>query len=118
MGQDRVLRVTTMVVRLGFVIALVLGALRLVSAAPDGVWPVHILGGAMVVLGALVVAFRMASLRVGKLMLMALAVLLGVAGAVVGFAAAGSQLVGLVHLVIMLMVVGLVEMNVARVRRG
>lgn len=112
-GRDRVVTIAMMLVRLGAVVAIVLGLGRMA-----GLWSfaslggVHILAGALVLLGALVAGIRMMSLGKGAVMLLG-GVVIGMAGAAVAL----RGMSGVFHLLLMVAAVGMAEANAAKLKR-
>lgn len=98
--------------RAGFVVALVLGLLRMAGTATGGAWlALHIVAGLVVLGGAVALA------RFFRTALLWAAVLLLVVGALWGIVLArhGGAL-GVVHLVLMVVAVAMAEMGAAKAK--
>ncbi|HYF78830.1 MAG TPA: hypothetical protein VD973_16975 [Symbiobacteriaceae bacterium] len=112
-GPDRVVTMAMMGVRLGFVVAALIGVGHMFGLV-ESVGPFHLIAGILALLGALVAGVRMLVLgRGGGLPL--LAVVIGVAGAV---AMLTGMLGGFLHLLLMVAAVGMTEASAAKLKRG
>ena len=101
-----------MAVRGGFVLAIVLGLGMWFSLwSSQTVLPVHIFAGGLVLLGVLVALVRTKAVMLAVGLLVGL---LGVAVAIGGFV----PNVGVIHLLLMLVTVGLAEMTVAKLKKA
>jgi hypothetical protein len=113
-GRDRVVTIGMMLVRLGFVIAFVLGLgflFRLVTAG--AAVPVHMAAGLLVIAGLLIAAVRL----IGQKRKGAGQVAIAAGVAVVGAAMALTGQ-GIGHLILMLVAIGLGEMSVAKATKA
>jgi hypothetical protein len=106
--------IAMMVVRLGFVIAIVLGlGIMFTLWGADKVLPVHILAGILVLGGILLAGVR--SLARGGAAFLLIALVVGAVGAI---AIVRGWAPGILHLLLMLAAVGLAEMNVAKLKKA
>ena len=113
--KDRLVTIGMMLVRLGFVVAAVLGVGMMASLwSRTAVLPFHLLTGAMVVAGLWMAVLRLTSLGKGAGIAWGGAGA-SVVGAGIGLAAmmTGSSF-GVIHLVVMLAAVGMGEAGVAK----
>jgi hypothetical protein len=102
-----------MAVRLGFVVAALIGLGRMFGVVAD-VGPIHLLAGILALAGALVAGVRMLVLgRGGALPLVG--VVVGVAGAM---GVLLEVLPGIVHLLLLVAAVGMAEASAAKLKRG
>jgi hypothetical protein len=115
-GRDRVVTVAMMLVRLGFVVAIVLGLGMMFGLWGAGsVLPLHIGAGVLVLVGILLAGGRARTLGRGGVSFLLIGLLTGAVGAV---AVLRGWAPGLLHLVLMLVAVGLAEMNVAKLNKA
>lgn len=114
-GRDRVVTGAMMAARFGFVLALLMGVVRMAGfiSFGGGAGLVHMLLGSLVVGALLVAGYRLSNLGRGTT-LMAVALIGGLGGAIVGL----SNLSGLFHALTMVAVVGTAEAVAAKARRA
>ena len=111
-GRDGVVRGAIMAVRGGFVLAIVLGLGMWFSLwSSQTVLPFHIFAGGLVLLGVLVALVRT------KAVMLAVGLLVGLLGVAVAIGRFVPN-VGVIHLLLMLVTVGLAEMTVAKLKKA
>jgi hypothetical protein len=118
-GKDPVAKSGMMLVRLGFLVALVLGLGRLTGTWTSGaVLQWHMLAGILVLIGIWTATIRLAAQKRSGMGPVWGAAVLALVGAGLGPAALGGALPSYVHILIMLVTIGLAEMGVGRANKA
>jgi hypothetical protein len=118
-GKDPVAKGGMMLVRLGFLIALIIGLGILTGASwASAALPWHMLAGVLVLIGIWTATIRLATQKRSGMAPVWAAAVLGIVGAGLGSAAMSGAVSGIVHMVVMLLTIGLAEMGVARANKG
>jgi hypothetical protein len=118
-GKDPVAKGGMMLVRIGFLVALVLGLGLLLDVLPrTGVREVHMLAGVLVLVGIWIAAIRLSGQKRQGMGPVWGAAVLALVGAAMGILAMLGKGSGIMHMVVMLVTIGLAEMGVGRANKA
>lgn len=116
-GQDSMVKYAMMAVRVGALIAVVLGVGMLFSLFPVNLG-MHMGAGLLMLGGVWLTAIRVVMGRLSGGMLAGAAALLGLVGVWAAMRSMGGQMPSLLHWTVMLATVGLAEAGAARAKRS